>query len=402
VVLARVFVSHSSADNDVAHTVGQFLTGAGHEVFLDVSRERGIHIGEEWKQRLLQQLRGADAVVCLVSDASVTSDWCTFEIISAQVLGARLLPVSVQGGVVHPQLSDVQHEDYVADPDAALRAIDAALSADMVGVGWVDGANPYPGLRAFDAGWQRVFFGRDRDIGDLAARVRAAGNGVVAVVGPSGCGKSSLVRAGLMPALAGEPGWVVVPAVLPGARPVDTVGVELAAAGVRLGLGWSVAQVAARLDERSGLADLAQDLLVAASMRSRRQRLLLVLDQFEEVLTQADPVQQTRLGQVLTATGPVTVVLTLRPEFLTPLLRHADLAFLGRDTFTVGPVDADQLRAVIVGPARMAGLTVSAGLLDRLVTDTATTDGLPLLAFTLQQLADGVPHGGELSEQRYD
>jgi hypothetical protein len=36
------------------------------------------------------------------------------------------------------------------------------------------------------------------------------------VVRPSGCGKSSLVRAGLLPVMAGERGWQTVPAILPG------------------------------------------------------------------------------------------------------------------------------------------------------------------------------------------
>ena len=45
-----------------------------------------------------------------------------------------------------------------------------------------------------------AFFGRERLVADLVARV--AGGGLVGVVGPSGSGKSSLVRAGLVPALA--------------------------------------------------------------------------------------------------------------------------------------------------------------------------------------------------------
>ena len=50
-----------------------------------------------------------------------------------------------------------------------------------------------------------------------AERAEAA---LMLVVGPSGCGKSSLVRAGLQPMMATEPGWAVLPAVLPGAHPV--------------------------------------------------------------------------------------------------------------------------------------------------------------------------------------
>ncbi|MGH3806233.1 MAG: hypothetical protein ACRDRU_06285 [Pseudonocardiaceae bacterium] len=38
----------------------------------------------------------------------------------------------------------------------------------------------------------------------------------------------------------------------------------------------------------------------------------------------------------------------------------------------------------------------------RLVADTNSGEALPLLAFTLAQLADGVGRGERLSQQRYD
>ena len=59
--------------------------------------------------------------------------------------------------------------------------------------------NPYPGLRHFETEESHLFFGRDRQIAELASRLER--NRFVAVVGVSGSGKSSLVRAGLIPAL---------------------------------------------------------------------------------------------------------------------------------------------------------------------------------------------------------
>jgi uncharacterized protein YjiK len=50
----------------------------------------------------------------------------------------------------------------------------------------------------------------------------------------------------------------------------------------------------------------------------------------------------------------------------------------------------------------VAGIGVDRQLVARLVADTDTGEALPLLAFTLEQLADGVGRGGQLSEQRYD
>ena len=122
---------------------------------------------------------------------------------------------------------------------------------------------------------------------------------MITVVGPSGCGKSSLVRAGLLPAMAPEPGWWVLAPVVPGEDPVGALARELAAAAVAAGPGLVVEQVRARLEAPAGLADLADELLVAASGRQRRRRLLLVVDQFEEMLTRASPERRGQLARLL-------------------------------------------------------------------------------------------------------
>ncbi len=62
-------------------------------------------------------------------------------------------------------------------------------------------ANPYVGLRPFEAGEARLFFGRREQTVELLERLYMGH--FLAVVGNSGCGKSSLVRAGLVPALRG-------------------------------------------------------------------------------------------------------------------------------------------------------------------------------------------------------
>jgi hypothetical protein len=59
---------------------------------------------------------------------------------------------------------------------------------------------PYKGLARFEPADAGFFFGRERLVAGLVSQV--VGAGLVGVVGPSGSGKSSLVRAGLLPALA--------------------------------------------------------------------------------------------------------------------------------------------------------------------------------------------------------
>ncbi|MGH3710303.1 MAG: TIR domain-containing protein [Pseudonocardiaceae bacterium] len=399
--MANVFISHDSDDRQSAEEVRRWLVAEKHRVFLDQDPRDGFEVGEEWEQRLNERLRWADAVVCVVTSAFLDSKWCTYEVTYARAWGRRLLPVLAEPKVDHPLLRSAHHADLTEDPSAgravlveALRRIDAGG-----GLGWADDRSPFPGLRAFEAKDHQVFFGRRDEVEKLAGLLRSpverAERAVLLVVGPSGCGKSSLVRAGLLPVLAEEPGWWTLPPILPGNDPVGALARELAAATQQ-----TVAQVHHQLDD-NGLTGLADKLLPAVGPR----RLLVVVDQFEELLTQTSREQRSRFAQLLGAVlgGPVQVVATLRPEFLHQLLVDPELAVLPTPrTHTLRPLRRDALRAVIEGPAKLAGITVDDDLVTRLVTDTDSGEALPLLAFTLSELAEGVRRGGQLSTARYD
>ena len=96
------------------------------------------------------------------------------------------------------------------------------------------------------------------------------------------------------------------------------------------------------------------------------------------------------------------VVATLRPEFLDQLLASPELAALPTRTQTLRPLRPEALRAVIEGPADGPASIVDDDLVTRLVADTGGGEALPLLAYTLAQLADGVSRGGRLSTARYE
>jgi hypothetical protein len=61
--VARVFLSHASEDRALAAELHEWLGLEGHEVFLAEDLQDGIAVGEEWQQRLHEQLRWADAVI---------------------------------------------------------------------------------------------------------------------------------------------------------------------------------------------------------------------------------------------------------------------------------------------------------------------------------------------------
>ena len=309
----------------------------------------------------------------------------------------------------YPLLEWSQYADLASDPDAARVALAAALRrVDAAGGwGWLDGRSPFPGLRPFDVEEHRVFFGRAAEVRALAELLRSpaerAGRGMLLVVGPSGCGKSSLVRAGLLPVMADEPGWWALAPLVPGTDPVAALTRELAAGARQVDLDWTVAQVRERLED-GRLGELADELLLAAPGSGRRRRLLVVVDQFEELFTQTAPTARARFAELLRPAldNPIQVVVTLRPEFLAQLLASPELANLPTRVFTLRPLHRDALATVIKGPARLAGIRIEEQLVDRLVGDTDTGEALPLLAFTLEQLADGVGRGGQLSTARYE
>jgi WD40 repeat protein/energy-coupling factor transporter ATP-binding protein EcfA2 len=406
--VARVFISYASADRALAGQVHEWLVADGHDLFLDQDLRDGITVGESWQERLHERLRWADAVVCLLTSAYVDSTWCAAELGIAQSRGKRVLPVRAEPGVSHPLLTATQLAEAAMDLRSAramlaeaLRHVDAAG-----GAGWPDDRSPFPGLRPFSADLHRAFFGRVREVEQLATLLRSpaerAENAMLLVVGPSGCGKSSLLRAGLLPVMANEPGWQTVPAILPGTQPMAALNRELTAVAHRLGLGSATGEIRRRLDD-GGLAELANDLLLAGP-GPQRTRLLIVVDQFEELLTQAPPAERARFAGLLgpALAGPVQIVATLRPEFLDQLLADPDLTVLPTRVHTLRPVRREALRAVIEGPAQLAGIAIDDDLVARMVADTASGEALPLLAYTLAQLAGGVGHGGRLSADRYE
>ncbi len=403
--MAKVFISHASDDQAPTDEVHRWLVAEGHQVFLDQDPRDGIEVGDGWEQRLHERLRWADAMVCVITSSSVASTWCTAEISFALAQGSRLFPVRAEPKVEHPLLKSAQHADLIRDSVTARAALVEALRrVDAAGgYGWPDDRSPFPGLRPFDVEDHRVFFGRSRELDQLTRLLRSpaerAAGAVLLVVGPSGCGKSSLVRAGLLHAMAEEPGWWTLPPILPGADPVAALVRQLAAVAQRLGLNWTVADIQHRLDD-DGLTRLTDELLLAA----RARRLLIVVDQFEELLTQTPPEQRAQFAQLLHPAlgGPVQVVATLRPEFLNQLLVDSHLAVLPTHTYTLRPLSRDALQAVIQGPAQLTTMTVADDLVTRLVTDTDSGEALPLLAFTLSQLAAGIGRGGQLSGARYD
>jgi WD40 repeat protein len=254
-----------------------------------------------------------------------------------------------------------------------------------------------------------VFFGREPETERLLELLQPTlqGHGrFLAVVGPSGSGKSSLVRAGLLPRLLRLPDhWLVVPRLVPGANPTRQLARSLAKAFEDRGLAATPSKLAGQLaDGGPALTELVEELLDTST--GEPPSVLLVVDQAEELVTLAGAAERGAfldlLHRTVDRTAGVWVLATVRAEFLGPLLQQPGTGELVDETLLVSPLDRSRLSAVIEGPAARAGLQFTAGLVGRLVEDTQGGDALPLLAFTLRQLAERAGQDGLITTESYE
>jgi WD40 repeat protein len=133
----------------------------------------------------------------------------------------------------------------------------------------------------------------------------------------------------------------------------------------------------------------ARDIL---SEQRGTDRLLVVVDQWEELYTQAKSIddRQRFLDLILQATtdGSVTVVLTLRGDFYGRALE--DRAFADRlqnAVVNLGPMRREELKRAVTEPTAQVGLGFEDGLVDRILEEVGSEPGnLPLLEFLLTEL----------------
>ncbi len=250
-------------------------------------------------------------------------------------------------------LQQLEHAILVQDPSLDVAPPSAEVRDDAVVV------CPFKGLASFDVGDARFFCGRERVVDELVARL--AEGTLVGVIGPSGIGKSSVLRAGLLRALAsgalpGSEGWPSV-VIRPGAQP----GNELARAA-------------------------------AATRTSRRS--VIAVDQFEELFTVcADEDERAAFIDALVAAAQdpdrrTIVALALRADFYGRCASYPELArLLSASHVLVGPMQPDELARAVSIPAERADLQIEDALVAALVADVAgEPGGLPLLSTALLEL----------------
>lgn len=268
--------------------------------------------------------------------------------------------------------------------------------------------NPYRGLKSYEAQDSALFFGRTALIETLCDGV--CDRALTVVLGASGSGKSSLVKAGLLPHLAGgarshlpnlqppptahqcrHAAWKTLPPIRPGESPLQSLSLLYQA--------LEPASNPAKPESEITAPDAGLSRAIAVWSQAHPQtRLLLVVDQLEELMTlcrqDAEKQQFLQSLAALLERYPdrLRLVVTLRSDF-EPQFRNTPLEpYWSAARFVVPALTRDELQAVIEQPAAAKVVYFESSpergdLVDRLIDEVAGMPGaLPLLSFTLSEL----------------
>ncbi|MFO8071097.1 MAG: protein kinase [Polyangia bacterium] len=265
-------------------------------------------------------------------------------------------------------------------------------------------SGPFRGLLPFTERHADYFFGRENEVLEFLERLRH--RPVLPVVGASGAGKSSFVQAGVIPRLREQARWIAL-TVRPGSRPFQALAFRIASGeeqpsrnGSAPSIGGDPSGASRDLESERSQADEIYEspgrlsLALQRIADEQRARVLLLVDQIEEIYTQVDDPEVRRrfMEAVCSAAddprGPVRVVFTLRDDFVVRLSEvESARRALGRSTVLRTP-GSEALLEILTRPLRRVGYRwEDESLVERMIDAVGgEPSSLPLLQFACGQL----------------
>ena len=365
-----LFVSHAQADHE---WVQGYLLDALDQAGVRCHSEAAFALGKprlkEFEDAIIQSRR----VLLVLSPAYLADSFNEFTDLLAQSYGLEsatwpVIPLILRPVELPPRLAMLQALSATdpADRDKAIERLCAEMKRRVPGPASKPGC-PYPGMVAFYYADSSRFFGRDQHVQELLQRLRL--HPFLTIIGPSGSGKSSLVFAGLVPALRKSKHFI---------GSGEWLAWSLRPGGLTVGCpGYSI------VGDAGSVSKTLPELL---AFQPNAGRVLLVVDQFEEIFTVAqtdvEPFQQALLQ--LAQRPNCYLVLTARADFYADLMASTLWRTIQAHRAEVLPLDDDGLRKAIVRPAEGVGVFVETALVERLVADAAGEPGiLPFIQETL-------------------
>src|SRR6478672_8299122 len=265
-----------------------------------------------------------------------------------------------------------------------------------------ENTNPYKGLQSFEEADSDKFFGRQALTKKFVEFVTE--HPLTVVLGASGSGKSSLVKAGLLPQLKKtQPNWRILSPIRPGESPFSALNSAIENENLPellisndLVSDKDLSETSTRapsLEAGQTWLSLLYKLSAWKNFNSHT-KLLLVIDQFEELVTLSQDYQEQEnflkwLEKSLeTLPDWLRIVITLRSDFEPQFRDTALKPYWKTSRFVVPAMTREELRQAIVAPAAAKVMYFEpATLVEQLIDEVAQMPGaLPLLSFTLSEL----------------
>jgi len=199
-----LYKRNAQPDEQIMRALEQNLASQGHQVFVD----RHLAVGVEWAREIESKIASADAVIPLLSAASIQSEMLAYEIQLAHSFAERqggkprILPVRLR---FHADLPDSLHSvldgihyaswEDVADTERMVADLSRALAAPPAAFRRTPSLEPVGGALSIDS---KFYIVRPTDREFLAAVAR--NDSVILVKGARQMGKTSLTARGLQQA----------------------------------------------------------------------------------------------------------------------------------------------------------------------------------------------------------
>jgi hypothetical protein len=255
--VVHVFISYAAPDWAIADEVASWLRADGHEPFLAHDLRNGIGAGENWKQRLYDEVDAVIGVVIgVVTSSFLASPWCPAELGIADARGCLLIPLRAEAHVERPLIQDRQYVRLLDDGRGSWRAT-------ILSRGWNRSLRSSAGSFRPRGGGSRGAQPAARDEQHRRDTGHRRAVWLWEVVPAQRRGRAAARQ---RPGMAGGADTGA------GTDPVPELARALAATATRLGLSWSASDVRSRLEAGAdGLRRVADDPLAAGPDTHQRR-----------------------------------------------------------------------------------------------------------------------------------
>ncbi|MCA6073340.1 WD40 repeat domain-containing protein [Fulvivirga sedimenti] len=254
------------------------------------------------------------------------------------------------------------------------------------------GTNPFPGLRPFLLGESHLYFGREREVGEVINKLLSFQ--FVAVLGYSGSGKSSLISSGVIPRVtkSGDEGeWQIV-LTRPGLSPIANIAEAVLRHDEESSSSILSVSKSSLVDQLSS-SPLALRHTIKKLHKNPKGKTLVVVDQFEEIfrVKTQDGFDEAKVfvDQLMNACREknIYVALSMRSDQIGSSARFEELTrAINQSNYLIPQMTREEKRKAIEGPVAVGGGEITDRLVDQLLDDLELNqDQLPVLQHAMMR-----------------